>query len=66
MEFEGVSNISSTLLLLVLKIYSTVLYSNNVVPIAVLSEAFSAGPHSEFFIGLDGQTLSLHIIYVWL
>jgi len=64
MEFEGVANISTTLLLLVLKSILLVLYSNNVVPVAVLSETLSTGPHSEFFIGLGGLTLSrLYIIY---
>ena len=54
------TNISSTLLLLVLKSVLLVLYSNNV----VRSETLSIGRHSEFFVGLGGLTLSLYIIYV--
>jgi len=64
MEFGGVTNISSPLLLLVLEIILLLLYSSNVVPIAILSETLLKGPHSEFFIGLGGLILSLYIIYV--
>jgi len=60
MEFERVTNVSSTLLLLVLKSVLLVLLSSNV----VRSETLSTGPHSEFFIGLGGLTLNLYIIYV--